>query len=133
MKAIYKTHFSNKDFRRSFLFSFVLLIGKAFQELNELLDRPEPLAVIAAQGAGKPSSATVHKLAKDLAAALAGRTLTPAQRSRVAQDLQAVVSGANVPAAQMDDIIGDVPVILKRAGADAAAAAARSAPSIRPT
>ena len=78
----------------------------------------------AAQGANKPSPAAVHKLAKDLAAALAGRTLTPAQRSRVAQDLQAVVSGVNVPAAQMDDIIGDVPVILKRAGADAAAAAA---------
>lgn len=78
----------------------------------------------AAQGPNKPTPTTVHKLAKDLAAALAGRAITPVQRSRVAQDLQAVVSGSNVPAAQMEDIIGDVPAILKRAGADAAAATA---------
>lgn len=74
-----------------------------------------------ARGANKPSSATVHKLAKDLTTALAGKTLTPVQRSRMAQDLQAVLSGANVSAAVMDDIIGDVPSILKRVGADAAA------------
>ncbi len=74
-----------------------------------------------ARSANKPSSVTVHKLAKDLTAALAGKTLTPAQRSRMAQDFQAVLSGANVPATVMDDIIGDVPSILKKVGADATA------------
>lgn len=73
------------------------------------------------RGANKPSSATVHKLAKDLTTALAGKTLTPVQRSRMAQDLQAILGGANVPTTQMEDIIGDVPSILKHVGADAAA------------
>ena len=77
-----------------------------------------------ALGVTKPSAPTVRKLANDLAAAVADKTITPAQRSRMAQDLQAILAGANVPQSQMGAIIGDVPVILKKAGVDTKQAAA---------
>jgi hypothetical protein len=94
---------------------------------ESLAERKEQLAadlLAVAQGANKPSWAALRKLAEDLATALAGKTIAPAQRSRLAQDLQAVLNGANYPPSQLDDIITDVPAILKKAGADAKAAAA---------
>jgi hypothetical protein len=77
-----------------------------------------------ARGANKPSAATVQKLAKDLVTALAGKTLSLAQRTHLAQDIQALLAGTAVPAAQMDGLVADVLGILKKAGADVTATTA---------
>jgi hypothetical protein len=77
-----------------------------------------------ARSAAKPSPITLHKLADDLSAAMAGKTPTVNQRGRMSKDIQTVLAGTDVPADQMDDIISDVPYILKRMGADEASATA---------
>jgi hypothetical protein len=87
---------------------------------NQLADDLSGLA----RSAAKPSPITLHKLADDLSAAMAGKTPTVNQRGRMSKDIQTVLAGGSIPASQMDDIISDVPYILKRMGADEAAASA---------
>ncbi|HEX4342569.1 MAG TPA: hypothetical protein VH255_04215 [Verrucomicrobiae bacterium] len=66
-----------------------------------------------AHGAQKPSSATIDKLAEDLAAAFAGHTIPLAQRARMAQDIQTVFSAAaSLPPSRTEAFIVDVPLVL---------------------
>ena len=72
-----------------------------------------------AQGTQKPSTATVDKLANDLARAIDGHTFTTAQRGRIAQDIQTVFSGpASMTPARSEAFIVDVPLVLKAGGVE---------------
>ncbi len=71
----------------------------------------------AARGPKKPSVAAVGKFVNNFATALGGKTLDPAQQSRLAQNLEAVVNSAAMPVTQMDAIAGDVQAILEVCGA----------------
>lgn len=71
----------------------------------------------AARGPKKPSPTTVAKFVDNFATALAGKTLDPAQQSRLSQNLEAVVNSEAMPATQTDAIAGDVQAILEVSGA----------------
>lgn len=71
----------------------------------------------AARGPKKPSVAAVGKFVNNFATALGGKTLDPAQQSRLAQNLEAVVNSAAMPVTQTDAIVGDVQAILEVHGA----------------
>lgn len=71
----------------------------------------------AARGPKKPSVAAVGKFVNNFATALGGKTLDPAQQSRLAQNLEAVVNSAAMPVTQTDAIAGDVQAILEVSGA----------------
>jgi len=77
-----------------------------------------------AQGANKPSSATLSKLSDHLATALTDTKLTPARKTRLAQDIGVLLNSANTPPAQKDALIKDAQSILSAGGASADAAAA---------
>ncbi len=78
----------------------------------------------AAQGAGKPSSQSVAKLANDLAAALAEKNQSAHNLGRLMQDLSALFNNTNLSASQTQAIIADVEAIFQKSGASAAKAAA---------
>jgi len=69
------------------------------------------------------STVTVHKLAKDLIAALTGKTATAAERSRIVQGIRTVMNGGRQPDSKIDPYIADVSAILKIAGANPTAIA----------
>ena len=73
--------------------------------------------------AASKSTATIQKLAKDLIAALEGKSATPEARSRIVQGIRTVMNGGAQPAAKIDPYIADVSAILKIAGANATAVA----------
>ncbi len=69
-----------------------------------------------AQGANKPSSATVTALANELSDALAQKSLPDASRNRLLTDLAAVLNPANIQSAQMQAIVSDVQAIFQANG-----------------
>jgi len=69
-----------------------------------------------AQGAVKPSSVSLNKLAADLTAACGEKALPLASCSRLAQNLNAVLSGSHFPANQMQAIVDDVQAIFQANG-----------------
>ena len=71
----------------------------------------------AAQGAVKPSQQTVTKLATDLSAALAGKTIASADQSRLSQDIVSIFNGAALSQTQVQTLSLDVQTILQTAGA----------------
>jgi len=66
-----------------------------------------------AQGANKPSAATVAALANDLAAAFAQKPLPETERNRLLSDLAAVLNPANIQSAQMQAIFADIQAIFQ--------------------
>jgi hypothetical protein len=78
-----------------------------------------------ARGTQKPSQATLDKLAFDLAQAVAGHTITAAQRARIAKDIETVFSSsASVPREQVEAFVVDVPLLLKALGVESTYTAA---------
>lgn len=69
-----------------------------------------------AQGAGKPSPATVAALADSLAAAFVQKPLSEASRNRLVSDLAAVLNPARIQAAQMQAIYDDIQAIFQANG-----------------
>jgi hypothetical protein len=69
-----------------------------------------------AQGSRKPSPAAANKLAEDMSAALAQKSLTEGTRSRLAQNLNAVLNPGNISASQMQEIVSDVQAIFQVSG-----------------
>ena len=69
-----------------------------------------------AQGANKPSSATVTALADELSKALAQKALSDKDRNRLLTDLAAVLNPANIQPTQMQAIYGDIQAMFKANG-----------------
>jgi hypothetical protein len=80
-----------------------------------------------AQGANKPSQATLTKLSDHLATAYAQTKLNPQQKTRLAQIIGILLNSANTPANQKEAMVGDVESILKTGGASAEDSAAVAA------
>jgi uncharacterized protein YejL (UPF0352 family) len=72
------------------------------------------LAVV--PGTAKPSSASVAKLAADMAAALAEKARGPAELDRLVQNLVAAFGNANMPPSQLQAIGADVQAIFQNSG-----------------
>lgn len=59
----------------------------------------------------------MQKLAQDLAMAVAGKSLSLEQRSRITQDMQTVFSASGkLPASRIEAFVVDVPLLLKALG-----------------
>jgi hypothetical protein len=71
-----------------------------------------------AQGASKPSSATVAALTEQLSTAIAQKPLSDKDRNRLLTDLAAVLNPANLQPAQMQAIYGDIQAIFQVSGMD---------------
>jgi hypothetical protein len=69
-----------------------------------------------AQGANKPSSATVTALAEELSAALAQKPLSEKDRNRLLTDLAAVLNPAALQQTQMQAIFSDIQAIFQVSG-----------------
>jgi alanyl-tRNA synthetase len=80
-----------------------------------------------AQGAKKPSPATLSKLSDHLTTALGEAKLTTQKKTRLAQDVGVLVNSANTPAAQKTAMIKDVESILQSGGSSSENAAAVAA------
>ena len=72
-----------------------------------------------AQGANKPSEATLNKLSDHLTTAYAETKLTSPQKTRLAQDIGVLLNSANTPPTQKEAMIKDVESILQTGGASA--------------
>ena len=70
----------------------------------------------AAQGANKPSLATVAALANELSSALAQKPLPETSRNRLLTNLAAVLNPANIQPPQMQAIVSDVQAIFQANG-----------------
>jgi len=70
----------------------------------------------AAEGAKKPSSDSVAKLAHDLSAAWAGQKLSPQEQAFLAKDLNTVLNSANVSTAESQGALNSAQTILKYSG-----------------
>jgi len=70
-----------------------------------------------AQGANKPSQATLSKLSEHLMAAINESKLTTARKTRLAQEVSVLLNSANTPPAQKQAMMDDVKSTLKTAGA----------------
>lgn len=66
-----------------------------------------------AQGAGKPSEATISPLAEGLASAFAQKPLSDTDRARLISRLAAVLNPANIQANQMQAIYADIQAIFQ--------------------
>jgi type VI protein secretion system component VasK len=66
-----------------------------------------------AQGANKPSSATIAALAEELSSALVQKPLPDKDRNRLLTDLAAVLNPANIQPTQMQAIFGDIQAIFQ--------------------
>jgi hypothetical protein len=73
----------------------------------------------AAQGASRPSSATLQKLSKDLLGSLSEKPLNANLRTRLVQNLLAVLNGSTLTAPQANNIIGDIQGVLQMGGTPA--------------
>jgi hypothetical protein len=80
-----------------------------------------------AQGANKPSQATLSALSDHLATALAEAKLTTPKKTRVAQDVGVLLNSAATPATQKEAMIKDVQSILQSGGSSSENAAAVAA------
>jgi hypothetical protein len=69
-----------------------------------------------AQGAGKPSSATISALADSLSAAFTQSAFPDKDRDRLVSRLAAVLNPANIQSAQMEAIYADVQAIFQANG-----------------
>jgi hypothetical protein len=67
----------------------------------------------AVRGVTKPSQTSVTKFANGLTAALADKTLSPADQSRLAQDIEAILNSTKLPQSQADAIVADVQASLQ--------------------
>ncbi len=67
----------------------------------------------AVRGVTKPSQTSVTKFANGLTAALADKTLSPADQLRLAQDIEAILNSTKLPQSQADAIVADVQAILQ--------------------
>ena len=67
-------------------------------------------------GAAKPSPAAAAKLANDLSAAMAAKTLSANDRNRWIQDINALLNPAGIQAAQRQAILEDVQAIFQANG-----------------
>ncbi|HXT10573.1 MAG TPA: hypothetical protein VN873_03350 [Candidatus Angelobacter sp.] len=85
-----------------------------------------------AQGANKPSQATLSKLSEHLTTAWDEAKLTTAGKTRVAREVGVLLNSANTPPAQKQAMIDDVKSNLKTVGAsdDAADAVAADLQSV---
>jgi hypothetical protein len=72
-----------------------------------------------AQGANKPTQATLDKLSDHLTTAYAETHLTTPQKTRLAQDIGVLLNSANTPPNQKEAMIKDVESILQSGGASA--------------
>jgi hypothetical protein len=77
-----------------------------------------------AQGANKPSSATLSKLGDHLSTAMSEAKLTTPKKTRVAQEVAVLLNSANTPLAQKQAMIKDVQTILEAGGTSAESSAA---------
>ncbi|HEX4262982.1 MAG TPA: hypothetical protein VH597_01480 [Verrucomicrobiae bacterium] len=77
-----------------------------------------------AQGANKPSAATLSKLSDNLTTAAGEAKLTTPKKTRVAQDVAVLLNSANAPIAQKQAMIKDVQTILESGGASSENSAA---------
>jgi hypothetical protein len=80
-----------------------------------------------AQGANKPTAATLSKLTDDLTTALSEAKLTPQRKTRLAQTVAVLLNSANTSPVQKQAMIKDVESILQMAGASGEHAAAVTA------
>jgi hypothetical protein len=80
-----------------------------------------------AQGANKPSEATLNKLSDHLTTAYGETTLKAPQKTRLAQDIAVLLNSANTSTAQKEAMIQDVESILQTGGASADNASAVAA------
>jgi hypothetical protein len=80
-----------------------------------------------AQGANKPSPATVSKLTDHLTTALAEAKLTTPRKTRLAQDVAVLLNSAATPPAQKQAMIQDVQSILQSGGSSSENSAAVAA------
>lgn len=69
-----------------------------------------------ADGATKPSKSAVEALAASLAAALADKAISPAEKARIASAVQAVLVSANVPKAEATAVLTNAQAVLTSAG-----------------
>jgi hypothetical protein len=69
------------------------------------------------RGGGKPSQLSLAAFAGDLATALAGRNLSPAQHLSLAQNIYSIFNNANLSETQKQAIFDNVQVILQTGGA----------------
>jgi hypothetical protein len=69
-----------------------------------------------AQGASKPSQATIAPLADSLSAAFAQKPLSDADRNRLVSDLAAVLNPAKIQPSQMQAIYADIQAIFQANG-----------------
>jgi hypothetical protein len=67
-------------------------------------------------GSTKPSSASVAKLAADMSAALAQKSVPPAELDRLVQNVVSALGNANMPPSQLQAIGGDVQAIFQNSG-----------------
>jgi hypothetical protein len=77
-----------------------------------------------AQGANKPSSATLSKLGDHLSTAMSEAKLTTPKKTRVAQEVAVLLNSANTPLTQKQAMIKDVQTILEAGGTSAESSAA---------
>ena len=69
-----------------------------------------------ADGATKPDPALVSKLANDLSAALADKTISAQEKQKLSKDLYAVMNSANIPPAEAQQAIADAQTLLQASG-----------------
>jgi hypothetical protein len=72
--------------------------------------------ILAAETAGKPTPASVRKLAEDLASACAQKALPSASRTRLVTELDAVLNPPRYPSAKLDGIYADIQAIFQANG-----------------
>ena len=71
-----------------------------------------------ADGATKPSQASVNKLAADLSAALDDGDLSVMEQAQLARDLESVLTSANVTQGEFDAVVSDVKAVLAASNVD---------------
>lgn len=80
-----------------------------------------------AQGANKPSQATVSKLSDHLTTALAEAKLSPAKKTHVAQEVAVLMNSGNQTSERKQELIKDVQSTLEAGGSSSENAAAVAA------
>ena len=73
-----------------------------------------------AEGALKPSQASVQKLVNDLTAAVADKSLSSHEIPQLTSDFYKVPNSAGIPVSGFNAVVSDVPTILTASGASSA-------------
>ncbi len=69
-----------------------------------------------ADGATKPSKASVQTLSDSLSSALSDKTVTTKEKARIAAAVQGVLTSASIPAAEVEALVASVQAVLKASG-----------------